>query len=170
MLLYILFVSTSWPQRVVSWPSASLPMFSFRSTYQTQVDNCSCRSMQVKLTGLLGNYDSQAYRPTYQPTVRRFIWKFHRNRGPSCSCDGTYGRFDVFSLFCFQLKWIKWKTFIIPINISHFSAESKRTWYHCIFITTSVIEKGPKKGVSALNVIFPKNDDSPSTPLPHTRA
>ena len=112
--------------------------------------------MQVKLTGLLGNYDSQAYRPTYQPTVRRFIWKFHRNRGPSCSFDGTYGRFDVFSLFCFQLKWIKWKTFIIPINISHFSAESKRTWYRCIFITTSVIEKGPKKGVSALNVIFPK--------------
>ena len=41
---------------------------------------------------------------------------------------------------------------------------SKRTWYRDSFITTSVIRKGPK-GRSALNVDFPKNVDSPSTPL-----
>ena len=149
-LLYILFVLTSWPQHVVSWPSASLPMFSSRSTYQTQVDNCSCRSMQVKLTGLLGNYDSQAYRPTYQPTVRRFIWKFHRNRGPSCSFDGTYGRFDVFSLFCFQLKWIKLKTFIMPINIplssAGFNVTPKGYDIVTVFLLQVWLEKAQIKG------------------------
>ena len=69
-------------------------------------------------------------------------------------------RFDFFSHFCFQLKWIKWKLFINPINIPHFSGGFNVIPKGHDILTFLYLqvwsEKAPKKGYQRLTLMFQK--------------
>ena len=73
--------------------------------------------------------------------------------------------FDVFSNSCFQLKRIKWKSFIITINIPQFSAGFNVTHRGHDIVTFLFLqvwsEKTPKKGYQHLTLIFHE------TSIPH---